>query len=106
MIKTTELLEKLLVTSEEICKCEDENFNRMSEQIFKGKSVKDSVSITDIARILRVVTDYSRFTTMRTTCKVLQDLGVIEADIDVLNNKELREAFVKMDMCKGYTPID
>ena len=105
MIKTTEFLEKVMIASEESCKCEDENFNRMTEQIFKGKSVKDSVSIADMSRIIRVATDYSRFTTMRTTCKVLQELGIIEADVDVLNNTELREAFAKMDMCKGYTPI-
>lgn len=101
MIKTTELLEKLMVASEESCKCEDENFNRMTEEIFKGKNIKDSVSIADMAKILRVVTDYSRFTTMRTTCKVLQDLGIAENDLDVLNNDDFRNAFEGMDMFKG-----
>lgn len=101
MIKTSELLEKLMVASEESCKCEDENFNRMSEKIFKDRNIEDYVSILDMAKILRVVTDYSRFTTMRTTCKVLQDLGIVENDIDVLNNNDFRNAFKNMDIFKG-----
>jgi hypothetical protein len=46
-------------------------------------------------KIVRAVTDFSRFVSIRTTCKVLQDLGIIENDIDVMNNEDFRNALGK-----------
>lgn len=100
MVKTTELLEKLMIASEESCKCEDENLLRMVKDVVGMKSKTDSVSVEEMAKLLRITTDFSRFTSMRTTCKVLQDLGIIEADVDVLNNDDFRSVFANMDMFK------
>lgn len=100
MVKTTELLEKLMIVSEESCKCEDENFLRMVKDVVGMKSKTDSVSVEEMAKLLRITTDFSRFTSMRTTCKVLQDLGIIEADVNVLNNDDFRSVFANMDMFK------
>lgn len=99
-LKTSELLQKLMVASEESCKCEDENLLRMVKEVVGMKAKTDYVSVEEIAKLLRITTDFSRFISMRTTCKVLQDLGIIEKDVDVFNNEEFRNVFANMDMFK------
>lgn len=100
MIKTSELIEKLAFASEESCKCEDENFNRVICDVFCEKSATDCISLIEMVKVIRAITDYSRFTSIRTICKVLQDLGITENDIDVFNNDEFRNVLVN---CFGQT---
>ena len=90
MIKTSELIQKLALASEESCKCEDENFNRIFTETFKGKSKNDMVSVEDMIKVARVITDFSRFSSIRTTCKVLQELDIAESDVDVFDNDAFR----------------
>ena len=93
-IKTSELITKFALASEEACKCEDENFLRVLNE--KGhKKETENVTYADVANIARAVTDFSRFSSMRTMCKVLQELDIIENDVDVFNNDDFRNALAK-----------
>ena len=94
-IKTSELINKLVLASESSCKCEDENFKRIFAETFNGKSKNDMVSVEDMVKVARAITDYSRFASIRTTCKVLQDLGIAESDIDIMNNDAFRSELAK-----------
>lgn len=94
-IKTSELISKLVLASEESCKCEDENYNRVMRETFAGKALNDTISVADFIEAARTITDFSRFASIRTTCKVLQDLGVVEQDVDVLNNDAFRNELAK-----------
>lgn len=93
-IKTSELITKFALASEEVCKCEDENFLRvLTETVHKKET--ENVTYADVANIARAVTDFSRFSSMRTMCKVLQELDIIENDVDVFNNDDFRNALAK-----------
>lgn len=93
-IKTSELISKLALASEEACKCEDENFFRvLNEKIHKNET--ENVTYADVVNIARAVTDFSRFSSIRAICKVLQELGIVEDDIDVFNNEEFKNALIK-----------
>lgn len=91
-IKTSELISKLALASEEACKCEDENFNRVVKD-----NLHNPITTEDLIKIIRATTDFSRFSSIRAICKVLQDLDVIENDVDVFDNaafrSELKKAF-------------
>lgn len=93
-IKTSELISKLALASEEACKCEDENFLRvLTEKVHKKET--ENVTYADVANIVRAVTDFSRFSSMRAICKVLQELDIIENDVDVFNNDDFRKILAK-----------
>ena len=85
-IKTSELISKFALASEEACKCEDENFFRVSEI----DNLSNPPTTEDVVKLIRAATDFSRFASIRTICKVLQELDIIENDVDVLNNTEFR----------------
>lgn len=95
-IKTSELISKLVLASEESCKCEDENFNRIVMETLNNKSKNDTVSVDEVIKIVRAVTDFSRFASVRTICKVLQELDIAENDINVMNNEEFRNELLKV----------
>ena len=93
-IKTSELIQKLVLASESACKCEDENFFRVvMEKVPKQNT--DNITYADAINIARAVTDFSRFSSMREICKVLQELDIIENDVDVFNNTSFRNALAK-----------
>lgn len=93
-IKTSELILKFALASEEACKCEDENFLRvLTETVHKKET--ENVTYADVANIARAVTDFSRFSSMRAMCKVLQELDIIENDVDVFNNDDFRNILAK-----------
>lgn len=93
-IKTSELITKLALASEEACKCEDENFLRvLTEKVHKKET--ENVTYADVINVARAVTDFSRFASMRAICKVLQDFDFIESDVDVFNNDDFRNALAK-----------
>lgn len=95
-IKTSELISKLALASEEACKCEDENFEFAFHGAIK-KDMNDTITVAEVIKLLRTISDFDRFASIRTTCKVLQDLGIIENDVDVFDNTafryELKKAF-------------
>ena len=91
-IKTSELIKKLALASEEACKCEDENFLRATESI---NYTNDSITVNDAVTLILAATDFSRFSNMRAICKVLQELDLIENDIDVFDNISFRSELVK-----------
>lgn len=95
-VKTSELISKLALASEEGCRCEDENFNRIVMEAIHGKSVKDFVSIEELIKIVRATTDFSRFASIRAICKVLQELDIAENDVDVMNNEDFRNELAKV----------
>ena len=84
-IKTSELVVKMAVASEEACKCEDDNFERVSKL---NKPGNVPITVNEVMVIARAVSDFTRFSTIRTVCKVLQEYDLIEKDIDVFNNVE------------------
>jgi hypothetical protein len=45
---------------------------------------------------LRTISDFDRFASIRTTCKVLQELGIIENDVDVFDNTAFRSELKKV----------
>ena len=93
-IKTSEMISKLALASEEACKCEDENFLRvLTEKVHKKET--ENVTYADVINVARAVTDFSRFASMRAICKVLQDFDFIESDVDVFNNDDFRNALAK-----------
>lgn len=85
-IKTNELLTKFVLASEEACKCEDENFFRVTEL----EKLHNPITPEDLVKIIRATTDFSRFSSIRAICKVLQELDIIENDVDVFNNDDFR----------------
>lgn len=89
-IKTSELISKLALASEEACKCEDENFFRVLTE-----KVHNPITPKDLVKVIRATTDFSRFSSIRAICKVLQDLDVIENDVDVFNNDDFRNTLAK-----------
>lgn len=94
-IKTSDLIQKLISASEQSCKCEDENLTRMLQETFSEKDMNEFMTFKDVAKLSRICIEYSRFTSVRTVCKVLQDLGVAENDIDVMNNEIFRDELSK-----------
>ena len=93
-IKTSELITKLALASEEACKCEDENFLRvLTEKVHKKET--ENVTYADVINVARAVTDFSRFASIRSICKALQDLDIAENDVDVFNNSDFRNALAK-----------
>ena len=93
-IKTSELISKLALASEEACKCEDENFLRvLTEKVHKKET--ENVTYADVINVARVVTDFSLFASIRAICKVLQDLDITENDVDVFNNDDFRNTLAK-----------
>lgn len=85
-IKTSELLTKFVLASKEACKCEDENFFRVTEL----EKLHNPITPEDLVKIIRATTDFSRFSSIRAICKVLQELDIIENDVDVFNNDDFR----------------
>lgn len=85
-IKTSALLTKFVLASEEACKCEDENFFRVTEL----EKLHNPITPEDLVKIIRATTDFSRFSSIRAICKVLQELDIIENDVDVFNNDDFR----------------
>ena len=93
-IKTSELISKLVLASEEACKCEDENlFRVIAEKVHKKET--ENITCADVINVARAVTDFSRFSSMRVICKVLQELDIIENDVDVFSNDDFRNALAK-----------
>ena len=93
-IKTSELITKFALASEEACKCEDENFLRvLTKKVHKKET--ENVTYTDVINVARATTDFSRFASIRAICKVLQDLDIAENDVDVFNNDDFRNALAK-----------
>lgn len=90
-IKTSELLTKFVLASEEACKCEDENFFRVTEL----EKLHNPITPEDLVKIIRATTDFSRFASIRAICKVLQDLDITENDVNVFNNDDFRNALAK-----------
>lgn len=95
-IKTSELISKLALTSKEACKCEDINFEFAFHGAIK-KDMNDTITVAEAVKLLHIISDFDRFASIRTTCKVLQDLDIIESDVDVFDNtafrSELKKAF-------------
>lgn len=85
-IKTSELISKLVLASEEACKCEDENFFRVT----KLEQLHNPITPEDLVKVVRATTDFSRFSSIRAICKVLQEFDLIENDVDVFNNDDFR----------------
>ena len=85
-IKTSELISKLALASEEASKCEDENFFRVT----KLEQLHNPITPEDLVKVIRATTDFSRFSSIRAICKVLQELDIIENDVDVFNNDDFR----------------
>lgn len=85
-IKTSELLTKFVLASEEACKCEDENFFRVTEL----EKLLNPITPEDLVKVIRAATDFSRFSSIRAICKVLQEFDFIENDVDVFNNDDFR----------------
>lgn len=93
-IKTSELITKFTLASEEACKCEDENFLRaLTEKVHKKET--ENVTYADVINVARAITDFSRFSSIRAICKVLQDLDITENDVDVFNNDDFRNTLAK-----------
>lgn len=90
-IKTSELISKLALASEEACKCEDENFFRVTNL----EQLHNPITPEDLVKVIRATTDFSRFVYIRTICKTLQELDIIENDVDVFNNDDFRNALGK-----------
>ncbi|RHP24379.1 hypothetical protein DWZ63_10520 [Clostridium sp. AF34-13] len=90
-IKTSELISKLALASEEACKCEDENFFRVTNL----EQLHNPITPEDLVKVVRATTDFSRFVYIRTICKTLQELDIIENDVDVFNNDDFRNALGK-----------
>lgn len=90
-IKTSELISKLALASEEACKCEDENFFRVTNL----EQLHNPITPEDLVKVVRATTDFSRFVYIRTICKTLQELDIIENDVDVFNNDNFRNALGK-----------
>lgn len=88
-IKTSELISKLALASEEACKCEDINFEFAFHGAIK-KDMNDTITVAEVIKLLRTISDFDRFASIRTTCKVLQELGIIENDVDVFDNTAFR----------------
>ncbi len=90
-IKTSELISKLALASEEACKCEDENFFRVAKD-----NLHNPITTEDLIKIIRATTDFSRFSSIRAICKVLQELDIIENDVDVFDNDDFRNTLEKV----------
>lgn len=90
-IKTSEFISKLALASEEACKCEDENFFRVTNL----EQLHNPITPEDLVKVVRATTDFSRFVYIRTICKTLQELDIIENDVDVFNNDDFRNALGK-----------
>lgn len=90
-IKTSELISKMALASEEACKCEDENFFRVTNL----GNANDPITVKDAVKLVRAVTDFSRFSSIRAICKILQELDIIENDVDVFNNDDFRNTLAK-----------
>lgn len=91
-IKTSELILKLTLASEEACKCEDENFFRVTEL----EKLSNPITPSELVKIIRATTDFSRFSSIRAICKVLQELDIIENDVDVFDNIAFRNELKKV----------
>ena len=65
-IKTSELISKLALASEEACKCEDENFNRIAKE-----NLHNPITAEDLIKIIRATTDFSRFSSIRAISNIL-----------------------------------
>lgn len=91
-IKTSDLIVKLALASEEACKCEDDNFNRRTRL---NKMGDERITVNEVMDIVRAISDFNRFASMRATCKVLQELGLIESDVDVFDNDAFLEQLKK-----------
>lgn len=57
--------------------------------------ITQSNYIKRFGKVIRATTDFSRFSSIRAICKVLQDLDVIENDVDVFNNDDFRNTLAK-----------
>lgn len=93
-IKTSELISKLALASEEACKCEDINFKFAFHDAIK-KDMNDTITVAEAVKLLRAISDFDRFSSIRAICKVLQELGIVEDDVDVFNNEEFKNALAK-----------
>lgn len=91
MYKTSELISKMALASEEACKCEDENLIHIVDEHLQGKTSNDYITAKELVSVIRASTDFSRFASIRAICKVLQELGIVENDIDVFNNDVFRK---------------
>lgn len=91
MYKISELISKMALASEEACKCEDENLIRIVDEHLQGKTENDYITAKQLVSVVRASTDFSRFASIRAICKVLQELGIAENDIDVFNNEAFRK---------------
>lgn len=88
MYKTSELISKMALASEEACKCEDKSYLPLVKEYLqdKVKSEDDYITARQLVSIVRASTDFTRFASIRAICKVLQELGIAENDIDVFND--------------------
>ena len=94
-IKTSELISKLALASEEACKCEDINFEFTFHGAIK-KNMNDTITVAEVTKLLRAISDFDRFASIRATCKVLQELGIAENDVDVFDNNAFRSELEKV----------
>lgn len=94
-IKTSELISKFALASEEACKCEDENFELTFLRIATQKNLDDPITVKEIAQLLHTVSDFNRCVFVRTICKVLQDLDIIEEDVDIFDNNNFYSEWKK-----------
>lgn len=99
MIKSSDFICELAQAFEESYKCEDENFDRTTKELFSGKDLTDSISIKDCVSLMRMLSEFTRFSSIRTVCKVLQDHNILDKDIDVFNNENFRNVLEKV-YCK------
>lgn len=79
-IKTSELITKFALASEEACKCEDENFFRVTEL----EKLHNPITPKDLVKVIRATTDFSRFSSIRAICKVLQVCVLIHNNSSLL----------------------
>ncbi len=97
-IKTSELIVKMALASEDACRCEDGNYENFLENFHKPDDAP--MLVGEMRVFAAAVSNYSRFVSIRTICKVLQEYDIIENDIDVFNNDAFRnvlEEFLKLN---------
>ena len=95
-IKTSELITKFALASEEACKCEDENFFRVTEL----EKLHNPITPKDLVKVIRATTEIKgiwlgnyEHESGITLEKILLD--VIENDVDVFNNDDFRNTLAK-----------
>ena len=59
------------------------------------EQLHNPITPEDLVKVIRATTDFSRFVYIRTICKTLQELDIIENDVDVFNNDDFRNALGK-----------